>query len=284
LWKVIKGYCACTSSDSPTAVMNGAAGPGIDDMPVDAANTVPLKPEYQFIFETQNNILFDNMSETSIEESQQSAVEKEFESTLWDNSFDLGIEVADNGLEAIVESDLTKEIPVVKSLVAFYRIYSSYQARKNVKKVLTFLQEFRRGASGTNDIETFKRKFQEDQQQRGIVVETILDLLEKLVAEQQSKILANLFLSYLKGDLDWPSFLNLSFILNNLNPAGYKVLFGHHRAGRWHGNWANKEDFQAESYMFACGIGHRFGAMFRITQAGQDLFTLGILPCNFPDL
>lgn len=224
-----------------------------------------------------SKILLNTQPPIMNEEHQENSLTKDLESAMWDKTMDIGTEIADNTLEVILDNEATKEIPFIKSLVSFYKIYSSYQARRNVKKILAFLKEFKQGLARDEQINNFKRKFEQDNNHREVVLETLLHLNETFLVEEQSKILANLFIAHLEGNISWGGFNNLTFVLNSLNPAGYDFLASFHKAGKWYGG---PENIQGESYMYACGIGHRFGTMFRITEAGQNLYIFGILPCR----
>ena len=169
------------------------------------------------------------------------------------------------------------EISIVKSLVSFYKITSSIIDRHNVKKILTFLSEFHSNQVDKLKLEKFKDKFEKNNKHRNQVLETILLLNEKFIDIQKSQIFANLFTAHINEKISWEEFQKMSFMLTNLNPAGYKYLE----------KSANKDSktktnmiqmIEGEALLLACGIGTKFEEKFRLTRTGVKLYELGLKP------
>lgn len=208
------------------------------------------------------------------EQNAETGLTKKFEEQLFDQSIDLGSDYADLGLENMLDNELLKHIPFVKTLVAFYHIGSSYNARHNVKKILVFLQAFHSKTIEPQKLTEFKNKFDKNPKFRDRVMETVLVYNEKFIEVSQSAVLAHLFRAYIEGKIEWGSFSQLAFIVNNLHPIAYESLEVMEVTG-----WANHDRHPAiEALMLSAGIGHRHGTSFSITETGRQLYDYGIKP------
>lgn len=197
-----------------------------------------------------------------------------FEKEIYDKTIDLETDYVELALDSVTDNEVLKEIPIVKTLVAFYNISSSFVARHNVKKILVFFKELHTKKIDPNKLANFKREFEKNPKHKEKVLETVLVLNEKFIEIENSKILANLFKAHIEEQISWIEFSHLSFILNNLHPAGHNFLEKMAKE-----NWTNHgRDPEGEAFMHACGIGHRFGTGFLITPYGRKLYELGIKP------
>ena len=196
-------------------------------------------------------------------------ITEKLENEIYNQTLDLEIDYAELVIDTFTENDILKEIPIIKTLVAFYNISSSMIARHNVKKVLVFLKEFHIGNIDKDKLANFRTKFEQDVKHKEQVLETILVLNEKFIAFEQSKILANIFKAHIEEQISWAEFNQLAFVLNSLNPAGYDFLHRKCKDEQW-------SDQDGEAFMYSCGIGHLDGLCFKITETGQKLYNFGI--------
>jgi hypothetical protein len=201
------------------------------------------------------------------------SIEKE----IFNVSSDLSKNYAEIALDALTQESLLSEIPVVKSLVSFYKITSSIVDRHNMKKVLTFLEEFHLKKISAEKLGKFKEKFKNDEKHRTHVLETILLLNERFIDVKKSRILANLFSAHIDEKLSWEEFIKMSFMLNILNPSGYlfleKKVDKESKLGMGMGQM-----IEGEAILMACGIGTRFEDTFRLTKTGIALYEFGLKP------
>ena len=190
-----------------------------------------------------------------------------------EKSIDLSIEYSELTLDEFLKDGVLKEIPIVKSVVAFYNISSSIIDRHKTKKILTFFKEFHSKHIDEEKLEIFKNKFNKDEAYRHKVVETIVLLNERFYHIEKSKILANLLISYIEKKITWQEFIDVSFVLENFHPRGFtylKALFELEYKDR------QKDEQEGEGLMFACGIGYRFGNRFKINSLGEKFYNFGL--------
>lgn len=198
---------------------------------------------------------------------------KTVEKEIFDYSLDLGIEYAELGLDAIVNTGVLKEIPVIKSLYGAYNIYSSVSSRFRVKKILTFLKQLNSKTIEIQKLEKFKQDF-EDEKYRDEVLETVILLNERFLNVEKSKVLANFLRCLIEEKITYSDFQHLSSILDAIQLRGLIYLK----------DWGNVSPeftgmrgmtFEEIPLLLACGIGYTHGSGVKINSMGKKFFKFG---------
>src|SRR5690349_25168541 len=70
-----------------------------------------------------------------------------FENEIYNKAIDLQTDYTELALDSITNNEILKEIPIVKTLAAFYNVASSLKARHDVKKILVST-DIRKGWDG----------------------------------------------------------------------------------------------------------------------------------------
>lgn len=195
-----------------------------------------------------------------------------FEKEIFNKSFDLTVDYSEIALDLITTSDIFKQIPWVKTLTTFYSITSSLNNRYNIKKNLVFLQEFHLNVIDSKKLEEFKYKLNNNNEYKNEILEITLNLIEKFIDIEKSKILASLLKAHIEGFLTWDDYRTLTFVLTQLNPAGYIFLI----------KWFNGvkmgmlELMEGQAFIVSCGIGIIFEEQIKITLTGKKLYEFGL--------
>lgn len=210
-----------------------------------------------------------------MENEQPTNITKIVSNELVTKSIDLGVDYSEIAFDAFLEDGVLKEIPIVKSVVAFYNIGNSVIDRHKTKKILTFFKEFHSQQINDEKLDAFKEKFNEDRNYRERVVDTIILLNERFLDTVKSKVLANLVIAHIEGNISWKELTDIAVVLDDIHPKGFDFL----EQMAQEKFWANhKRDAEGEALMMSCGIGHRHGSSFSITEMGQKLYNFGIRP------
>jgi len=119
-----------------------------------------------------------------------------------------------------------KEIPIVGTLIAVYKVGKSVRDRFFIRKIMMFLDDVKNGISDIKKFEEFKQKYINDEEKRENLVEHILIMIDGYKTREKAKILARLLIALANGKLDYDRFVHLSLLLDYLPPKGYNGL--HH--------------------------------------------------------
>ncbi len=133
-------------------------------------------------------------------------------------TLDLSFDYSELVLDSILDEGLLKEIPVIKTIVSTYKIGTSIRDKHFTKKLCIFLKELHSNKLDKAKLEQFKDKFNCDTKYREKVMENIVVMNDRFVDNQKSKILANLFVSYIEEKIDWDDYLELNHCLEQLSP------------------------------------------------------------------
>ena len=113
---------------------------------------------------------------------------------------------AELGLDALVEEGLFKDIPLVSTAVAVYRIGKSIHERHHVAKLISFLDEINKGIADEENRQKYQEKFASNEKFRNQELEYILILIDRYVSFDKPQMLAKLYLAYLDGEIIWEEF------------------------------------------------------------------------------
>jgi hypothetical protein len=126
-----------------------------------------------------------------------------FGDSLKEESISCISEYAEIGLDAVMEDGILKDIPIVSTAVALYKIGDSIKERHNLKKLLVFLNELNNGIVDDQKRKDYQQKFQSNEKFRNKEIEYLLVLIDRYINYDKPKMLAKLYLAYLDGTIIW---------------------------------------------------------------------------------
>jgi len=195
-----------------------------------------------------------------------------------EKTLDLSVDFTEIALDRFISNNILSEIPIIKSVLSFYNIGNSIINRHNSKKILCFFQEFNSKKIDDIKFNEFKHKIITDQKYQSQVIETIILLNERFLQVEKSKILANIIIAHIEGNLSWDELTDITIVLDFIQPKGFLFLEKMSKLENWSGHDFS-EDI-GESLILASGIGYKYGSQLWINETGQKLFNFGIKPAN----
>lgn len=123
-------------------------------------------------------------------------------------------EYAELGLDALVEDGLFKDIPVVSTAVAIYKIGKSVHEKYHITKLIAFLNEINKGIGYSEKRENYREKFLTNEKFRNQELEYILILIDRYISLDKPQMLAKLYLAYLDGEIIWEEFTMYAEVLD----------------------------------------------------------------------
>lgn len=131
---------------------------------------------------------------------------KSFGDSLTEEVFGITGEYVELGLDALVEDGLFKEIPIVSTAVAVYKIGKSIRERHHITKLISFLNEINKGISDEEKRQSYRKKFTSNEKFRNQELEYILILVDRYIGFDKPQMLAKLYLAYLDDEINWEEF------------------------------------------------------------------------------
>lgn len=123
-------------------------------------------------------------------------------------------EYAELGIDAIMEEGVLKELPIVHTVIALYRIGTSIRDRNNIKKLAVFIQQIRRGCADAEKRHKYREDFTTKERFRSQQLEYILILLDRYISCDKPRMLAKLYLAYLDETIVWEEFVMYAEVID----------------------------------------------------------------------
>ena len=172
-------------------------------------------------FEYSENISVKNCCEKDFKERTLSVALGE---TLKSESVGCITELAEVGLDSILEEGVLKDLPIISTAVAIYKIGDSIKDRHNLKKLMVFLNEINKGIVDEQKRQEYQQKFQSNDGFRNQEIEYLLVLIDRYISYDKPQMLAKLYLAYLDGILTWEEVTMYSEIIDRFIYGDLELL------------------------------------------------------------
>ncbi|HYX37123.1 MAG TPA: hypothetical protein VE954_28815 [Oligoflexus sp.] len=170
---------------------------------------------------------------------------------------------------------VAKELPVLGLAVSIYRAGKAFSGQRFQKKLRTFIQEVESKDIAEYEKEKFLKRFKNSQEQEEIISE-VIETIDRLRDAGKTKVYANLFLSFVYGNITWERLVLLAECLENLNSVCIKNLIKFSYTGtyiRGDGEPEIYDDFYVSSGLARLVVdGH-----FDLNELGLQLLRCGLL-------
>lgn len=147
-----------------------------------------------------------------------------FSESLEENLTGVVSEYAEIGLDALLEDGALKDIPIISTAVALYKIGSSLIDRHNFRKLCVFLDEINKGLTDDEKREKYKEKFKSNDKFRNSEIEYLLVLINRYISYDKPKMLAKLYMAYLDDSIIWEEFVMYSEVVDRFLPLDSNYL------------------------------------------------------------
>ena len=118
-------------------------------------------------------------------------------------------DVLEASIDSFMEDGIIKEIPIIKFLYAGGKTVLSIRDKYLCKRLLVFIQEFRKGNLSQNDLERHIGNLSDDKKMR-VELERVFQYIDLCTEELQAKYHARFYLAFLRGEIDWETFNELA--------------------------------------------------------------------------
>lgn len=165
------------------------------------------------------------------------------------NMSDILIDLSEVGLDNIVDCELIKEVPVIKSIVSVYKIGHTLRERSYVRKLALFLNEINGASIENGKMEAYLRRITNNKSTFQHELEYVLTILDGFVNEAKSKLLGKLYVAYIKGKIDWKGFCQYSETIDRFLIGDFECLHRDVMENK------NRSEFEASSLQRLQGLG-----------------------------
>lgn len=132
--------------------------------------------------------------------------------------------IAEVGLDSIIEDDIIKEVPILSTAVSLYKLGSSLSERHYLSKLSSFVSELNKGICDKDKQKYYKKRITEGITIRNKELEYILLLINRYIQTEKAEMIAKLYLSYLDMDITWVDFTKYAEVIDRFLPGDYDIL------------------------------------------------------------
>lgn len=148
-----------------------------------------------------------------------------FKNTLFSSTLEVFSEYAELGIDALLESEALKEIPVVNTITAICKTGYNLRERSFIKQTLTFISEFNSGSIPQEKLDEHRERLDANPKDAEKELSRVLIILGDQIDETQSKVLGSFYASYVKGAISWGKFCELAEANRRMFVSDYALLF-----------------------------------------------------------
>ena len=148
------------------------------------------------------------------------------------------------------DNELLKEIPLVKTINSVIQFKNSLDEKIFIKKITNFLHSLKdipqerklEMISTVDNSKTYKQR----------VGEKLLEILNRIESDLKPTIIGNLFRAFINEEIDYETFLRLSFIVEKSFTQDFLIIKEHNEKGELYSDDAK---LIMSSELFEVGIG-----------------------------
>ena len=133
-------------------------------------------------------------------------------------------EFAEIGLDAIMDDGILKDIPILSTAVAVYKIGSSIKERNNLKKLIVFLNALNNDILDQQKRDEYRQKINSNDKFRNQEIEYLLVLIDRYISYDKPQLLAKLYLAYLDGFIIWEELTMYAEVIDRFLLLDYGTL------------------------------------------------------------
>ena len=130
--------------------------------------------------------------------------------TLKEPWVETGIDIAETSIDALLNNEILKEIPIVKTGISLCKAGIQVHDRFLLKQTINFVSQLNDGCIPENTLNEYRKRLQCDEGWAEKELEHILVLLDATVNVSQSTRLAKFYQYYVRGAINWRKFCELS--------------------------------------------------------------------------
>ena len=112
-------------------------------------------------------------------------------------------EIAEIGLDSIMEEGALQEIPILSTVISAYKIMGNIKERYNLRKLVVLLSEINVGIVNEEKREEYRDKIKNNSKFQNQQLEYLLVLIDRYIGYDKPKLLAKLYLAYLDEKITW---------------------------------------------------------------------------------
>lgn len=136
--------------------------------------------------------------------------------SLFDSTIDIGADLVELPIDLITENEIIKNIPIVGTIVKLGKATSTIRDRHLIKKLVKFIESINNGDIKPENLEKHKEILESNTKKLNEELENIIIIIDRQLEIDKTKILGELYKSYISCVINWEDFKNFSDVLERI--------------------------------------------------------------------
>lgn len=138
-----------------------------------------------------------------------------FESSIFDSHLTNTVtDLTELGIDSILDNDLFKEIPIVKTVIGVAKTLQNIHDRNLLCQMAAFISELNAGVLDPQKLLKYRQRIDSNPKLLEKELGRVIILLNNNIDLEKSKILARFYKSYVFEQISWETFCELTDVLN----------------------------------------------------------------------
>lgn len=137
-------------------------------------------------------------------------IKNELKNELFDPLKGVSQDVIELSIDSVLDDGLLKDVPIVNTVLAVAKFGNGIRERFFLKKVISFLEQLRKGDRTSDKFVQFKRKMEEDEKYSEAVIEHVMVILDSMKDFHSTIAFSKVFKAYVDGYLTWSEFVRMT--------------------------------------------------------------------------
>lgn len=118
----------------------------------------------------------------------------------------LGIDIAETGIDSLLDSEILKNIPLVKAVQALAKVSLAIRDKHLLKKLLIFIETLNQGDAKLEEIEKRKKAAQNNEKWLRKEIELITIHIDRLDELEKAQLTAAFYIEYINQNISWTQY------------------------------------------------------------------------------
>ncbi len=148
-----------------------------------------------------------------------------FEVSLLEPAFSSSIELAEIGIDSLIDNGILKNIPIVSLLVGIGKTAQNIHDRNLLKQTLNFIKAFNDRYISEEKLRKYRNAINKNPKKAEEELGRVLIILNSNVEIKKSQLLAKVFRAYIEEVINWDKFCELSDVITRLFITDIHLLY-----------------------------------------------------------
>ena len=152
------------------------------------------------------------------------SLSKSFIGSIRHEATDMAGNFLEIGLDALSKEGLIRDIPFVSTVAALFHMGQSISDWNSLRKLAAFIEQINHSICSEAELEKYRASFEREERTRNTELTHLLILIDRYLGVDRPKMLAKLYLAYLRGEISWDDLTSYAEVIDRLLPCDYSLM------------------------------------------------------------